>query len=144
MEKFLQSTKILLRNLAKVKLVHVVIGNEACDLDSSAAALSYSYYLHEKKKNTDALFIPVLNIGENEFRLRTDTTYFLTKLKISSDFLTFRDQLDLLRLKQEKKLSLTLVDCNVLTGCDAVLDNCVVSVFDHHMRERPETEGSQM
>ena len=36
------------RNLSKVKLVHVVIGNEACDLDSSAAALSYSYYLHEK------------------------------------------------------------------------------------------------
>ena len=28
--------------------MHVVIGNEACDLDSTAAALSYAYYLCKK------------------------------------------------------------------------------------------------
>ena len=41
-------------------------------------------------------------------------------------------------LKEEKKLLLTLVDYNVMTGRDAELDDCVVTVFDHHVRDRPE------
>ena len=28
-------------------LVHVVLGNEACDLDSAVCAIAYAYYLHE-------------------------------------------------------------------------------------------------
>ena len=28
-------------------LVHVVLGNEACDLDSAVSAIVYAYYLHE-------------------------------------------------------------------------------------------------
>ena len=28
-------------------LVHVVLGNEACDLDSAVSAIAYAYYLHE-------------------------------------------------------------------------------------------------
>ena len=31
------------------KNLHVVIGNESCDLDSVIAALTYSYFLHKVK-----------------------------------------------------------------------------------------------
>ena len=37
-------------------------------------------------------------------------------------------------------MRLTLVDHNVLTGQDCVLEDCVVSVIDHHVNERPESE----
>ena len=91
-----------------------------------------------QRNEETSLFLPVLNIRENEFRLRTDTSYFLSKLNISPDLLTFRDQLNLFGLKEERILALTLVDYNVMTGKDAALDECVVSVFDHHVRERSE------
>ena len=45
---FMHTLILFQKNLAKVHLVHVVIGNESCDLDSSAAALTYSYYLSKK------------------------------------------------------------------------------------------------
>ena len=93
-----------------------------------------------QRNEETSLFLPVLNIRENEFRLRTDTAYFLSKLNIPSNLLIFRDQLNLFVLKEERKLALTLVDYNVMTGKDAVLDECVVSVFDHHIRERPVDE----
>lgn len=140
MEKFLQNTKALLKNLSKVNLVHVVIGNEACDLDSTVCALSYAYFLSKKRKAGTTHLLPVLNILECEYRLRTDTTYFLSKLNVTADLLTFRDQVNLFALKEERKLSLTLVDFNVLTGKDVALDDCVVSVFDHRIRERPDSE----
>ena len=82
----------------------------------------------------------MLNIKAKEHHLHTETTYFFSKLKIPSDLLTFRDQLDLNKIKDEGKLRLTLVDHNVLTGQDHVLDDCVVSVFDHHVNERLESE----
>ena len=37
--------------------MHVVIGNEACDLDSTAAALSYAYYLCKKVSSTTVKFL---------------------------------------------------------------------------------------
>ena len=95
---------------------------------------------HFQRNQETSLFLPVLNICESEYRLRTDINYFLSKLKIPSDLLTFRDQINLFTLKEERKLALTLVDYNLMTGQDAVLDECVVSVFDHHVRERPESE----
>ena len=100
--------------------------------------LQIVFYL--QKKTAETLYLPVLNIRENELHLRTDTTFFLSKLKIPCDLLTFRDQVDLLKIKEDKKLSVILVDYNVMTGRDAVLDDCVVSVLDHHERERPESD----
>ena len=100
--------------------------------------LNYEFYFFVFQRNEDtSLFLPVLNIPESEYRLRTDTTYFLSKLNISHNLLTFRNQINLFTLKEEKKLLLTLVDYNVMTGRDAELDDCVVTVFDHHVRERP-------
>ena len=38
-------------------LVHVVLCNEACDLDSAVSAVTYAYYLHEVTLIIDGSFI---------------------------------------------------------------------------------------
>ena len=86
------------------------------------------------------LIVPVLNIPESQFRLRTETTYFFRKLQIPTSCLVFRDQLDLATLHTDNKLQLTLVDHNILTGSDVIMEDCVSMVIDHHVRERLDYE----
>ncbi|XP_072317360.1 exopolyphosphatase PRUNE1 [Eucyclogobius newberryi] len=116
-------------------LVHVVLGNEACDMDSMVCALVYAYFLH-KTEGGGASVVPVMNIPEQDLVLRSDALVLLTKSGLSRDLLVFRDQLDLRRLQRERRLRLTLVDHNVLPDSDNDLEEAVVEVIDHHRLER--------
>uniref|UniRef100_A0A8C3ASJ9 Prune exopolyphosphatase n=1 Tax=Cyclopterus lumpus TaxID=8103 RepID=A0A8C3ASJ9_CYCLU len=110
--------------------LHVVLGNEACDLDSMVCALTYAYFLSK------ALVIPLLNIRQSELLLRSDCVYLLRQVCLSPDLLLFRDQLDLPALHRDGRLRLTLVDHNVLPSSDRDLEAAVVEVIDHHLLER--------
>ncbi|KAK3094336.1 hypothetical protein FSP39_000423, partial [Pinctada imbricata] len=93
--------------------IHVVIGNESCDLDSVVSALTFAFYLGQISAD-GTIFIPVLNIQRSQYPLRTESTFFLRKNSITDELLTFRDDLDLQKLHRSGKLTLTLVDRNVL------------------------------
>nr|XP_002731053.2 PREDICTED: protein prune homolog 2-like [Saccoglossus kowalevskii] len=137
MDLFLKESKNQLNNLNQYAKVHVVIGNESCDLDSTISAIVYAWFLSQTKESTeDTAYIPVLNIPRDEFRLRTEVTYFLDFIDISDANLTFFDEINLLNLKDENKLSLTLVDHNILQPKDAVLEKTVTEVIDHHSNQR--------
>lgn len=114
---------------------HVVLGNEACDLDSMVCALTYAYLLSQTS-GEDRQVVPLLNIRQVEFPLRSDSVLLLQQLHLSSDLLLFRDQLDLQDLNQAGRLRLTLVDHNVLPSSDSDLEGAVVQVIDHHRLER--------
>ncbi|KAK3596594.1 hypothetical protein CHS0354_020934 [Potamilus streckersoni] len=142
MDEYLTYTKRRLGELETVDRVHVVLGNEACDLDSAVAALTYAFYLHHKSvKDTGVLYLPVLNITSDQYRLRTETVYFLGRLNIKQTDLTFRDNIDLQTLKVTGKLDLTLVDHNVLVVHDQSLEDLVTTVIDHRPRDRQEQAG---
>ena len=68
--------------------MHAVFGNEACDLDSAAASLTYAYLLSSMDRET--LYLPLLNIPEQEYPLKTEVTFFLHKLGIGKEHLIFR------------------------------------------------------
>ena len=68
--------------------VHAVFGNDACDLDSASASLTYAYLL--STMDTETVFVPVLNIPEQEYPLKTEVTFFLHKLGIGKEHLIFR------------------------------------------------------
>ncbi|KAM4601036.1 exopolyphosphatase PRUNE1 isoform 2-T3 [Polymixia lowei] len=114
---------------------HVVLGNEACDLDSMVSALAHAYFLYKTVQN-DRFPLPVLNIPKAEFVLRTDSLFLLRQTGLSQDLLLFRDQLDLRGLQQDGRLALTLVDHNILPSLDSELEGAVVEVIDHHHQER--------
>ncbi|NXT00063.1 PRUN1 Exopolyphosphatase, partial [Jacana jacana] len=115
--------------------IHVVMGNEACDLDSTVSALAMAYFLAKTTPAPRAAFIPVLNIPRAEFALRTETTFLLREQGIPATSLIFRDEIDLGGLHRAGLLSLTLVDHHVLPRADAALEEVVVEVLDHRPLE---------
>ncbi|NXL86118.1 PRUN1 Exopolyphosphatase, partial [Alectura lathami] len=124
--------------------VHVVMGNEACDLDSAVSALALAYFLAKTSVPAKAAFIPVLNIPRSDFALRTETTFLLREHGIPDASLIFRDEIDLAGLHQAGLLSLTLVDHHVLPSADAALEEAVVDVLDHRPLERERAPSCQL
>ncbi|NXJ85593.1 PRUN1 Exopolyphosphatase, partial [Trogon melanurus] len=121
--------------------IHVVMGNEACDLDSTVSALALAYFLAKTSPSPKAAFIPVLNIPRADFALRTETTFLLREQGIPAASLIFRDEIDLGGLHRAGLLSLTLVDHHILPSADAALEEAVVEVLDHRPLERDRGPG---
>uniref|UniRef100_A0A6J0U664 Exopolyphosphatase PRUNE1 isoform X1 n=3 Tax=Pogona vitticeps TaxID=103695 RepID=A0A6J0U664_9SAUR len=115
--------------------VHVVLGNEACDLDSMVSALALACFFAKTSREAKAAFIPVLNIPRLDFPLRTESTFLLKEQQIPESSLVFRDEIDLHALHQAGLLSLTLVDHHVLPSRDRALEEAVTEVIDHRPLE---------
>ncbi|KAL8595557.1 hypothetical protein ACOMHN_000765 [Nucella lapillus] len=127
-----------LERLQEFHAVHVVIGNESCDLDSAVSAIVYAYFLHETSLASvgTALFLPLLNIPRSDFPLRTEIVHFLGKFGISAPDLIFQDDLDLAKVKVTTDLKVTLVDHHVLSGTKmAELEESVVQILDHRPKD---------
>ncbi|XP_014330752.1 exopolyphosphatase PRUNE1 [Xiphophorus maculatus] len=137
MEEFLRSCRRTLQeNLDRAGPdVHVVLGNEACDVDSMVSAMAFAYFLFKTAGN-DLLVLPLMNIRQSDLALRSDSVFLLRRAALPQHLLLFRDQLDLRALRRAGRLRLSLVDHNVLPSSDADLEGAVVEVLDHHQAER--------
>ncbi|XP_042706502.2 protein prune homolog 2 isoform X2 [Chrysemys picta bellii] len=129
MEEFLQRTKSKLNRSKRLGRVHVVLGNKPCDLDSLISALTYAYFL-DKVSPPDVLCLPVLNIPRREFSYYPETRFILEELNIPESFHIFQDEINLHQLNDEGKLSLTLVNSNMLASDDKSLESAVVKVIN--------------
>lgn len=98
--------------------------------------------LFQTSSSSQTRCLPVLNTPKSQFHLRTDFKYLLSHTGINPDHLTFKDDLDLQDLHLKGRLSLTLVDHNVLAGEHASLEDSVVMVIDHHQLERKPSDRS--
>ncbi|KAJ8354637.1 hypothetical protein SKAU_G00222040 [Synaphobranchus kaupii] len=135
MECFLRSCQFILKGTPESSPgLHVILGNEACDLDSMVSSIAFAYFL-SKVSGPEKTPVPVLNIPRAEFPLRTDSGFLLRESGLAQDALVFRDEVDLLGLHRAGKLALTLVDHNVLPSTDCDLEGAVVEVIDHHHLE---------
>ncbi|KAL0591044.1 Exopolyphosphatase PRUNE1, partial [Plecturocebus cupreus] len=121
--------------LQESRPLHVVLGNEACDLDSMVSALALAFYL-AKTTEAEEVFVPVLNIKRSELPLRGDIIFFLQKVHIPESILIFRDEIDLHALHQAGQLTLILVDHHILPKSDAALEEAVAEVLDHRPIEQ--------
>ncbi|KYQ53247.1 Discoidin domain-containing receptor 2, partial [Trachymyrmex zeteki] len=122
--------------LSVYQTIRVVLGNPTCDLDSAVCALVQGLleYSDIKKRGlTDVAVIPVMNIPEKEFRIKTEVVYTLNSHNIPPNLLTFRDQIDLQNIQNDanKKLELILVDHHTLANEDVELKPSVVMIIDH-------------
>ncbi|XP_039945495.1 protein prune homolog 2 isoform X3 [Hirundo rustica] len=129
MEEFLRRAQSRLNRSKRLEKVHVVLGNKPCDLDSLISTLTYAYFL-DKVSPPDTLCLPVLNIPRRDFSYFAETRFILEELKIPESFHIFRDEINLHQLNAEGKLSLTLVNRNVLTSEDKSLESAVVKVIN--------------
>ncbi|XP_053859831.1 protein prune homolog 2 isoform X1 [Vidua macroura] len=129
MEEFLQRAQSRLNRSKRLEKVHVVLGNKPCDLDSLISTLAYAYFL-DKVSPPDVLCLPVLNIPRKDFSYFTETKFILEELKIPESVHIFRDEINLHQLNAEGKLSLTLVNSNMLASEDKTLESAVVKVIN--------------
>ncbi|KAK8393659.1 hypothetical protein O3P69_006770 [Scylla paramamosain] len=128
--KFMNAVKKTLS--ARWPALHVVLGNESCDLDSAVSAIVYAFLLHSLQNGEEAVgVVPVLNIPASEYPLKTEVTHWLQKHGILQNSLIFRDEVNLSRLQDGGSLRVTLVDHHVLPPADAYLESSVVGVLDH-------------
>jgi len=130
--KTLQPKVNSLKTDCSVKDLTVVLGNEACDLDSGVSALVYANHL--QAIHPSHIVLPILNIVSHDFVLKTELMYCLGEVGIGQEDLIFRDTLDLEALGDQLKV--VLVDHNVLADKDGALEDKVVEVIDHHAKER--------
>ncbi|XP_030320976.1 exopolyphosphatase PRUNE1 isoform X1 [Calypte anna] len=137
MERFVAGNRAALQDhIQRHQEVHVVMGNEACDLDSTVSALALAYFLAKTSPAPATTFIPVLNIPRAELPLRTEAVFLLGEQGIPPTSLICRDEIDLGGLHTAGLLSLTLVDHHVLPSTDAALEEAVVEVLDHRPLDR--------
>ncbi|KAM6303116.1 protein prune homolog 2 isoform 2-T2 [Podargus strigoides] len=129
MEEFLQRARSKLNRSKHLEKVHVVLGSKSCDLDSLISTLAYAYFL-DKVSPPDILCLPVLNIPRRDFSHFTETRFILEELNIPESFHIFRDEINLHQLNAEGKLSLTLVNSNMLSSEDKSLESAVVKVIN--------------
>jgi len=109
--------------------VTVVMGNQACDLDSGVSSLTLAF--HKAREAPDSIVLPVFNIDSRDFPLKTELVAVLAEENIKQENLIFRDTLNLASISN---LELVLVDHNVLAE-DKELENNVTEIIDHHVRE---------
>ncbi|KAF2894315.1 hypothetical protein ILUMI_11863, partial [Ignelater luminosus] len=129
--EFLEKVKTSLGSLNNYQgKIHVIMGNESCDLDSmiSPLALGYLWY---RRKPADTLVIPILSIPSADLCLRTENCYLLKKLGIDHSSLVFSDDLNLKELQNSKRLSISLVDHHMLSSDYKFLSMSVTEIFDH-------------
>ncbi|XP_068236710.1 exopolyphosphatase PRUNE1 isoform X2 [Palaemon carinicauda] len=84
--------------------------------------------------------VPSLNIQQEDYPLKTEVSYWLSKHGVTQEHIIFRNELDLAREKA-LDVKLTLVDHNVQAINDKDLEPLVVSILDHHKLERPNPEN---
>ncbi|MCB1213170.1 MAG: DHH family phosphoesterase [Chlamydiia bacterium] len=123
-------------NEAKSSPVHIVMGNEAADLDSISAAVARAKHLSLKSTNSEDLFLPVINISREELPLRRDAEFLFTLLNINSESLLFTDDIPFDSLAANGQLKLHLVDHNALAVHQLHFREQVVSIIDHHADEK--------
>eukprot|EP01114_Cavostelium_apophysatum_P009417 TRINITY_DN22557_c0_g1_i1.p1 TRINITY_DN22557_c0_g1~~TRINITY_DN22557_c0_g1_i1.p1 ORF type:complete len:360 (+),score=55.82 TRINITY_DN22557_c0_g1_i1:59-1138(+) len=117
--------------------VFVILGNEACDLDSIASSLLYGLYIHSRNSNGKFLAATVINIPREDLPLRTEAAWIFSEIGIRSEHMLFFPEVerDLDALSKKNLLRLILTDHNVLAASQSRFSKDVVEIVDHHRDE---------
>ena len=129
---FLFDSKFSLNKKSKVSFV---MGNEAADLDSMASSVVYAYYLQSFNSDDNCIYLPLINIPKEDFKLRTEAVYLFTEADIDTANLIFSDEINIEEISKSCKLNFILVDHNRLTGKFSSYADKVIEVIDHHKDE---------
>ncbi|XP_017054602.1 exopolyphosphatase PRUNE1 [Drosophila ficusphila] len=109
--------------------LHLVMGNESCDLDSAVSAVTLAFVYAQRHREHD--YVPVLNIPRRDYPLKTEVGHLFFKCGIAEPVLLFRDDIP---REMGTDVNVILVDHHV-----SPLAPNVTEILDH----RPIDESSQ-
>lgn len=118
--------------------VHIVVGNEACDLDSAVSCLLMFHIISKMsddingKDKSKTLYLPLLNTTRDMLESKSEVLWFLHKtLNIDKSFLTCKDDIDWVEIKKNGiEVLITLVDHNYNDEFKDI--GKIVEIIDHH------------
>lgn len=113
--------------------ITIVMGNEAADLDSMASALTYAYFLKERKLAENP--VPLINIPSGDFKLRTEAVFLFKEAGINPQNLISVEDIDLDTLNNNGNLRIVLTDHNKLGSHQEKYKDAVIEILDHHADE---------
>ncbi|EDQ90582.1 uncharacterized protein MONBRDRAFT_6969 [Monosiga brevicollis MX1] len=119
-------------------VVHVVMGNEASDLDSVVSTFVRAWQLQQdlSADQTDParsmVVLPLINTTREDLPLRAEVMHVLGRHNLSPDELCYIDELPLQSWADANALCLHLVDHNRLAKHQQQWAPFVCSVMDHH------------
>lgn len=113
-------------------MVHVVLGNQANDLDSIISSIVRAYHL-SCTGEAHAIYLSYMNMSRHELMLHKEAIYLFDNFGISVDDLCFLDDtIPLEAIFSKNSLKLHLVDHNELAPNQKQFSSSVVEVIDHH------------
>lgn len=129
---------------ANLDTVHVVVGNESCDLDSAVSCLLMFHIISKMsdeingKDKGRTLYIPLLNTTRDSLDTKSEVLWFINKtLNIDKSFLTCKDDIDWAEIKKNGvEILITLVDHNYSDEFKDI--GRIVEIIDHHQVQNPE------
>ncbi len=118
--------------------LHVVLGNEASDMDSMVSSLVLAWYLSALyPPHSGNLFVPLMNLARSELILRSDVLFAFARVGLlDSTLLWCKDEVDWSALHRRASVVAILTDHNNLSAeLEPPLAPFVVGVLDHHRDE---------
>lgn len=83
----------LQEKLNEYEKIHVVLGNETCDLDSAVCSIIQAFWIYHQRQKENIDFppvLPILNVPKSKFNIKTEVTYFFKLNGIPLESLIFR------------------------------------------------------
>jgi exopolyphosphatase len=68
--------------------VHVVMGNQACDLDSTVSAITLAYLRSLQDVDSATIWYPLIPIPSREVKLRTEVTYLFCEVGLEINLMS--------------------------------------------------------
>ncbi|XP_061789295.1 uncharacterized protein [Nerophis lumbriciformis] len=122
MEEYLRRVDCRRRALVSEKSLHAVLGGPEADVDTVAATLCLALHLSQREPS-GGVCVPLLCGRRGDAALPGETTSYLRRVNVCESLLLWRDDVDLLRIHQAGKLSLTLLR-------DGLLDSAELRIFE--------------
>jgi len=124
---------------ARARLLYLVAGSQAADLDSLAASIAYAWLLRLELKRGPVL--PYVPIARADLRLRPEALELFGQIGLDPSGLLFADELEPGELGLLAGLQLSLVDSDG-SWLPQALQARIVEVLDHHAGADPSRFGA--
>ncbi|KAH9747571.1 DHHA2 domain-containing protein [Citrus sinensis] len=92
------------------RLLHVVIGQDVCDVGSLASTFMYAFYLNLVQENELFCTVPVINMKRADLNTRAELKWLLGSCQIDLSSLIFVDEIDLSYYDLFGSLKLVLIN----------------------------------
>ena len=133
--------------------VHVVLGNEASDLDSMISSLCFAYFRHCCMHDSmhPMVILPVSNIVRRDLPLRQDVSLLLKVVGLDINDIICVDDVNWQQFNnsdvrdydsKNNNFTMTLTDHNKLSPFFSRFSSRVIEIIDHHQDEGAHTHIS--